>query len=275
MRPNNKAVLLPLLLFLSPLALGEIWPPFGHLTPNNYIPPPICTYEQEKVYEDILEEVCTTEDVKNCSVKTVTEEEFVTETVCEDIVTKSCDDLDCDLDPDNCEKCDDNEPSCQVVYKSETKRECSYETQIDKKCFRMYEVAYVDDCHQVIHTQCKLFQNFLCDKINKTKCTKVPKFPSEKCHSVPRLKENCLDVPVRRPAGKCRSQCHGTENKNCREVVTKSCSDVSKSRPVEKNKEVCETIPNKTCKTEKVKRLKLIPKRICTELKPTEEPKEP
>ena len=61
----------------------------------------------------------------------------------------------------------------------------------------MYEVAYVDDCHQVIHTQCKLFQNFLCDKINKTKCTKVPKFPSEKCHSVPRLKENCLDVPVR------------------------------------------------------------------------------
>ena len=63
--------------------------------------------------------------------------------------------------------------------------------------FRMYEVAYVDDCHQVIHTQCKLFQNFLCDKINKTKCTKVPKFPSEKCHSVPRLKENCLDVPVR------------------------------------------------------------------------------
>ena len=69
--------------------------------------------------------------------KTVTEEEFVTETVCEDIVTKSCDDLDCDLDPDNCEKCDDNEPSCQVVYKSETKRECSYETQIDKKCFRL------------------------------------------------------------------------------------------------------------------------------------------
>ena len=128
---------MPLLLFLSPLALGEIWPPFGHLTPNNYIPPPICTYEQEKVYEDILEEVCTTEDVKNCSVKTVTEEEFVTETVCEDIVTKSCDDLDCDLDPDNCEKCDDNEPSCQVVYKSETKRECSYETQIDKKCFRL------------------------------------------------------------------------------------------------------------------------------------------
>ena len=72
-------------------ASAEIWPPFGHLTPNNYIPPPICSYEQEKVYEDILEEVCTTEDVKNCSVELVTEEEQVTETVCEDVVTSDCD----------------------------------------------------------------------------------------------------------------------------------------------------------------------------------------
>ena len=73
-------------------ASAEIWPPFGHLTPNNYIPPPICSYEQEKVYEDILEEVCTTEDVKNCSVELVTEVEQVTETVCEDVVTSDCDD---------------------------------------------------------------------------------------------------------------------------------------------------------------------------------------
>ena len=119
-------------------AFAEIWPPFGHLTPNNYIPPPVCKYEQEKVYEDILEEVCTTEDVENCSVKIVAEQESSTETVCEDVVETICDSSgDCaELDPESCERCDDNEPTCQPVFKMETKTECSYETQIDKKCFR-------------------------------------------------------------------------------------------------------------------------------------------
>ena len=153
-------------------------------------------------------------------------------------------------------------------------------TKKGKKYFffrRMYEVAYVDNCQQITHTSCKLFHNFLCDKVNKTKCTKVPKFPSEKCRSVPRLKEVCQDVTVRRPTGKkCRSQCgEDRKNNNCRNVVTKSCKELPVQKPVERNKEVCESIPNKTCRTEKVKRLKLIPKRICTELKPTETPKEP
>ena len=115
---------------------AEIWPPFGHLTPNNYIPPPVCTYQQEKVYEDILEEVCTTEDVKNCSVQLVKEQQQVLETVCEDIVENICDEVECEIDPDNCEECEDNDQTCQEVFKAETKTECSYETQIDKKCFR-------------------------------------------------------------------------------------------------------------------------------------------
>ena len=137
---------------------------------------------------------------------------------------------------------------------------------------RMYEVTYVDDCQQVTQTQCRLFQNFLCDEVSKTKCTKVPKFASEKCRQVPRLAEVCREVPVRRPAGRCRAQCGGRGSASggcggCREVTTLT--------PVQKNKQICDTTPVKTCRTEKVKRLKLIPKKICTELKPTEEPKEP
>ena len=38
----------------------------------------------------------------------------------------------------------------------------------------MYEVSYVDDCERVVHTKCKLFHNFLCDRVNSTRCTKVP-----------------------------------------------------------------------------------------------------
>merc|ERR1712024_374015 len=184
--PANTAmpatqVIIHVFVFALARVCAEIWPPFGHLTPNHYIPPPVCTYQQEKVYEDILEEVCTTEDVQNCSVQVVSEETEVTETVCEDIVENICDEAECETDPDNCEHCDDDHPSCQEVFKSETKTECSYETKMDKKCFRMYEVTYVDDCQQVTQTQCRLFQNFLCDEVSKTKCTKVPKFASEKC----------------------------------------------------------------------------------------------
>jgi hypothetical protein len=38
-------------LVLAPglLAGPEIWPPDGRLKPNNYIPPPVCTYVQEEV----------------------------------------------------------------------------------------------------------------------------------------------------------------------------------------------------------------------------------
>ena len=36
----------------------------------------------------------------------------------------------------------------------------------------MYEVSYVDDCERVVHTKCKLFHNFLCDRVNSTRCTK-------------------------------------------------------------------------------------------------------
>lgn len=129
--------------FVLTLARGcaEIWPPHGHLTPNNYIPPPICTYEQEKVYEDILEEVCTTENVKNCSVQLVTEREPVTETVCDEACDTEAGTA-CDLDPDTCDRCDDddNDQNCHEAFRSETKTECSYETKMDKKCFRQRNI---------------------------------------------------------------------------------------------------------------------------------------
>ena len=151
-------------------------------------------------------------------------------------------------------------------------------------CFvcRMYEVTYVDDCQEIVQTQCKLFHNFLCDKVNRRKCTKVPKLSSERCRNVPRLKENCREMLVRRPAGKCRSQCSTTSGQlsrssnNCRNVNKKSCRQVPTQKLVEKSKNVCEKTPNRTCRTEKVKRLKLIPKKICTELKQSDgEAKEP
>ena len=147
----------------------------------------------------------------------------------------------------------------------------------------MYAVTYVDDCQEIVQNQCKLFDNFLCDKVNKRKCTKVPKFPSERCRNVPRLRENCRELAVKRPAGKCRvsEQCRTSygqfqqRSNNCRDVNKKSCREVPTQKLVEKSKNVCEKTPNKTCRTEKVKRLKLIPKKICTELKQSEDAEEP
>jgi len=274
MRYRNKIFLILFFGAWAARARAEIWPPFGHLTPNNYIPPPICTYEQEKVYEDILEEVCTTEDIEECKMEIVTEGEHKTEVRCEDVSERVCSEDECDFNNDEeCEPCDDNNTNCREKARTEYKRECSYETKIEKKCFRAYEVTYIDDCHQVVETECKLFDNFLCDKINKTKCKKVAQFPSERCQNVPRLTERCQEIPVRRSLGKCRVQCKDLVEEKCKTVIKNVCKDVVVQKPEKKNKEVCKTIPNKTCKIDKVKRLKLIPKKICTVLKPTEEPK--
>ena len=101
--------------------------------------------------------------------------------------------------------------------------------------------------------------------------TKVPVFPSSSCREVPRLQEVCRQVAVRRPVARCRQvQC---QEPRCREVATQQCSQRTSLKPVPSNQTVCATVPSKTCKTEKVKRLKLIPKKICTELKQTEEQK--
>ena len=134
----------------------------------------------------------------------------------------------------------------------------------------MYEVTYVDDCQQVTQTQCRLFSNFLCGEVSSTKCTKVPRFASEKCRQVPRSVEVCREISVRRPAGRCRAQCGGQRAASC-EAGGSKCREVTTFTEVKRNKEVCDSTPVKKCKTEKVKRLKLIPKKICTELKPTEE----
>ena len=132
-------ILVIMLLGIRANVWAEIWPPFGHLTPNNYIPPPICTYEQERVYEDILEEVCTTEDVKDCKVELVTEGELKTEMQCEEISEQVCDNDECDFNNDDeCEHCDDKTSDCREKILVEKKKECSYETKIEKKCFRFF-----------------------------------------------------------------------------------------------------------------------------------------
>jgi len=256
---DHKVVLIVFQCLLAHV-LAEIWPPFGKLTPNNYIPPPVCKYEQEQVYEDILEEVCSTENVENCT-KILVESE--TESVCEDISV--CDENLCKVDPDDCEKCEGDDEDCQEVYQMVTKTECSYETKIDHKCYRMYEVSYIDECKESVESECKLFNNLLCNNVQRRKCTKVPKFPSKKCRVVPRVQEKCQDVVVRRPAGKCRVKCDqkSKEGKFCQNITKRVCKKV----PSKTEKKVCEKVPNKTCKTEKVKRLKLIPRKICTELK--------
>ena len=138
----------------------------------------------------------------------------------------------------------------------------------------MYEVTYVDDCQQVTQTQCRLFSNFLCDEVRRTECTKVPRLAREKCRQVPRNVEVCREISVRRPAGKCRAQCGGQRSASCGPGGADKCREVTTTREVERNKEICDTTPVKKCKTEKVKRLKLIPKKICTELKQTEEQKQ-
>merc|ERR1711953_236111 len=122
MRYTNK-ILVVLLLGIRANVWAEIWPPFGHLTPNNYIPPPICTYEQERVYEDILEEICTTEDIKECETRLVTEEELKPEVECEEISEEVCETAECDFSNDNqCEPCDEKASDCREKIRVESKR---------------------------------------------------------------------------------------------------------------------------------------------------------
>ena len=46
-KQNHRMIALLLIGWLCPaLSLPEIWPPDGRLRPNNYVPPPVCSYVQ-------------------------------------------------------------------------------------------------------------------------------------------------------------------------------------------------------------------------------------
>ena len=46
-KQNLRMIALLLIGWLCPaLSLPEIWPPDGRLRPNNYVPPPVCSYVQ-------------------------------------------------------------------------------------------------------------------------------------------------------------------------------------------------------------------------------------
>jgi len=290
-----------LLVFLSVVvdARPEIWPPTGKLSPNNYIPPPRCRYEQETVLEDTIEEICTTKDKKECSSELVTKQTEKVEVKCNDVVEKVCKNETvtefiekCNTVTEKvCDSCSpEYEEKCEDSYEVEMKSECSYETVVDMKCSRAYEVSYMDECLQDTESKCKLFGNFLCEKVTKIKCRKVPKFPSRNCQNVPRLSEVCKQVPVTRPAKKCvqvlRKDCGNSEEsceevtqeacekvpkevvkQKCEDVTKEKCEDVTKVVPVEEFVQKCKTVPEKECKQGTVKRPRVVPKRICEELK--------
>jgi len=277
----------------------EIWPPTGKLSPNNYLPPPRCRYESETIYEDTLEEICTTKDKKECKSELVTRDDERIEVKCKDVVEQVCTNETVSELIEKCQKqveevCDSCKPvyeeKCEDSYEIEMKEECTYETVIDKKCSRSYEVSYRDECRSATESECKLFGNFLCEKVTKTKCRKVPQLPKSNCHNIPRLSGICKKVPVQRPSKKCMKVLRDTcdqEKKNCSEItrevcekvptdtVKKSCKNETKQLceeikvivPVEEYKEKCKTVPEKVCNQETVKRPRVIPKRICEEVK--------
>jgi len=285
------------------LGRPEIWPPTGKLSPNNYVPPPRCRYEQETVYEDALEEICTTKDKKECKSELVTREEERIEVKCKEVEEKECEYITVTKLVEKCETKVDEvcnpctpvyEEKCEDSYEIEMKEECKYETVIDQKCSRSYEVSYRDECSTATESECKLFGNFLCEKVTKTKCRKVPQLPTSNCQNVPRLSGICKKVPVQRPTRKCmkvlRDSCNDetkecsettteyceqvptdTVKEACKNVTKQRCEDIKVSVPVEEYKENCKTVPEKVCNQETVKRPRIIPKRICEELKVKED----
>jgi len=281
----------------------EIWPPTGKLSPNNYVPPPRCRYEQETIIEDALEEICTTKDKKVCKSELVRREEERIDVKCKEVEEKECENVTVTELVEKCETkveeiCNSCTPvyeeKCEDAYEIEMKEECTYETVIDKKCSRSYEVSYKDECSTATESECKLFGNFLCEKVTKTKCRKVPQLPTNNCQNVPRLSGVCKKIPVQRPSRKCiqvlRDSCDeenlecseqksefcekvptDTVKEECKNVNRQKCEDVKIKVPVEEYKENCKTVPEKVCNQETVKRPRIIPKRICEELKVKEE----
>ena len=79
-----------LLLLSQASSHPEIWPQNGRLTPNNYLPPPKCRYEQETVYEDVLEEICTTKNKEKCKTEVINAEEKQVVKNCHEVVEEIC-----------------------------------------------------------------------------------------------------------------------------------------------------------------------------------------
>merc|ERR1711881_62974 len=254
-------------------------------------------YEHEKVIDDVLEETCSTVIKEECEDETVITEEKKIVQKCNEVVNNMCTNKTTIEEIEKCETvieevCDPCESviveKCDTTENTEYKDECSYDTIIDRKCSRSYAVPYKDSCKYLMETKCKMFGIFMCEKVKKVKCKKVPHFPSPQCHAVPRLERRCRQVAVQRPSHSCQAEekkdcenrkCEEVSNIICEKIPTKilkeSCEDVSLNVckdetitvPVKKKEKVCTKKPEKICKQNKVKRQRLIPKRVCKELK--------
>jgi len=245
------------------LGLPEIWPPDGRLRPNNYVPPPVCSYVQEEVEVPAVEETCTTKPVDECKEEEVKAEEereesqcdTVTEEKCTEVEEKATDVDDCKEDEDEyemgeceevcgegerCEKkCETvTEEKCETGYETEVKEECSYSTVMDRKCSLGYSVTYEEQCSPSM--SCSLL-GLSCRRV--ARCRQVPHLPRPvTCHRLPRqVGPRCRKVEVKRPKKRCTnlprqvcsSSCNLHQEQQCKSaapVLTRRCQPVQRER---------------------------------------------
>lgn len=302
----EKMIALLLIGWLCPvLSLPEIWPPDGRLRPNNYVPPPVCSYVQEEVEVAAVEETCTTKPVEECKEEEVNREEEREESQCDTVTEEQCTDVeekakydeqDCkedEYDVGNCEggcgegqrcekKCESvTEEKCETSYDTEVKEECSYSTVMDRKCSLGYSVTYEEHCSPSM--SCSLL-GLSCRRV--ARCRQVPHLPRPvTCHRLPRqVGPRCRQVEVKRPKKTCtnlpRQVCSSScevhtpscttpapiLTRRCQPVQRERCKKVTVKVPVVKKEVVCKTVKKKSCTKAQVQRPKLVNKRVCREL---------
>jgi len=262
-----------ILLFHLSVVMGrpEIWPPTGQLRPNDYAPPPLCKFVPTVIEEDTLEKRCRIEENRVCQDVVVDGFDEITKEVCVNgTPVMICENKTVYQLVEKCEKVSCNEDD----YNIEMKKECAYETKVEKKCWRRYEVEYKDECFSENNKMCKMASDLECKEKSKVACKNVPIYSKKHCLGVPRLKRsnNCYEIPVRRPKCLTETVCKSVQNPTSEEVCEKSegvkiCEKVVSKEPSKKKKNVCTTEPREICTSEKVSKPKIVNERVCDEEK--------
>jgi len=262
-----------ILLFHLSVVMGrpEIWPPTGQLRPNDYAPPPLCKFVPTVIEEDTLEKRCRIEENRVCQDVVVDGFDEITKEVCVNgTPVMICENKTVYQLVEKCEKVSCNKDD----YNIEMKKECAYETKVDKKCWRRYGVKYRDECFSEHKKKCKISSDTKCKGKYKMSCKKVPQPLKKYCLGVPRLKRsnNCYEIPVRRPKCLTETVCKTVQSPTSKEVCEKSegeriCEKVVSKVPSKKKKSFCKTEPSEICTSEKVSKPKIVNERICEEEK--------
>jgi len=249
-----------------------------------------CSVVEEVVYEDVIENQCTTESLTSCKLqpaecttgvsnqcKEVTETVF--EEKCEDAgIVNICENILLNQTKTECSTVVTEK--CESVYQTEYKEECSYNTVIENVCSTGYSVSYNNRCRIITQTKCNRVSG--CRRVPRKLCAKVPNYPTKKCRKVPRQEPVCKQVPVQRPINKCSpvarevcteipfqqeiKKCVYTNKEDCKqvpvEVVKNICNEVETefcNEPLD----LCETIPTTKCEDVTVQRPKTVQKEVC------------